>query len=197
VAGIKAGELFLQGDNPIALLLYWQVLTISALRPLYWVKTETGSGGNDMSERILVPFFAFVTLGWLAWVIFSSIRRYLLAKIQSGVQMKLLEKVDSSQTLLAYAETEPGRRFLDSLRVEQAEPAMPFRRILSGVQCGVVLSAFGVGMLVLHSSGVAPEREFTIFGTLTLALGIGFGVAAGASYLLSRSFGLLQHGSND
>jgi hypothetical protein len=150
-----------------------------------------------MSERILVPFFAFVTLGWLAWVIFSSIRRYLLAKIQSGVQMKLLEKVDSSQTLLAYAETEPGRRFLDSLRVEQAGLAMPFRRILSGVQCGVVLSAFGVGMLVLHSSGVAPEREFTIFGTLTLALGIGFGVAAGASYLLSRSFGLLQHGSND
>lgn len=150
-----------------------------------------------MPERILVPFFAFVALGWLAWVIFSSIRRYLLAKIQSGVQMRLLEKVDSSQTLLAYAETEPGRRFLDSLRVEQAEPTLPFRRILNGVQSGIVLSAFGVGMLVLHSSGVAPEREFTIFGTLALALGIGFGVAAGASYLLSRSFGLLQHGSND
>jgi len=149
-----------------------------------------------MREQVVVPFFAFVTLGWLAWVIFSSIRRYLLAKIQSGVQMKLLERVDSSQTLLAYAETEPGRRFLDSLRVE-AEPTLPFRRILSGVQCGIVLSAFGIGMLVLHSSGVAPEREFTIFGTLTLALGIGFGVAAGASYLLSRSFGLLQHGPND
>jgi hypothetical protein len=150
-----------------------------------------------MSEHILVPFFVLVTLGWLGWVIFSSIRRYLLAKIQSGVQMKLLEKVDSSQTLLAYAETEPGRRFLDSLRFEQAEPTMPFRRILSGVQSGIVLTAFGVGMLILHSSGVAPEREFTIFGGLALALGIGFGVAAGASYVLSRSFGLLQHGTND
>jgi hypothetical protein len=150
-----------------------------------------------MSERILVPLFAFGTLGWLAWVIFSSIRRYLLAKIQSGVQMKLLEKVDSSQTLLAYAETEPGRRFLDSLRVEQAEPTMPFRRILNGVQSGIVLSSFGVGMLLLHGYGVAPEQEFTIFGALALALGIGFGVAAVASYLLSRSFGLLQHGTND
>jgi hypothetical protein len=156
-----------------------------------------GKEEEYMSENIVVPFFVMATIGWLAWLIFSSIRRYLLAKMQSGVQIRLLEKVDSSQTLLAYAETESGRRFLESLRVEQAEPAMPYRRILSGVQSGVVLSAFGVGMLVLHSTGVAQEREFTIFGTLALALGVGFGFAAVASYLLSRSFGLLQRGSNE
>jgi hypothetical protein len=150
-----------------------------------------------MSENIVVPFFVMVTIGWLAWVIFSSIRRYLLAKIQSGVQLRLLEKVDSSQTLLAYADTESGRQFLASLRVEQGEPAMPYRRILSGVQSGIVLSAFGIGMLWLHSSGVATDREFTVFGALALALGIGFGVAAVASYLLSRSFGLLQPRSNN
>ena len=86
--------------------------------------------GKYMSENIVVPFFVMATIGWLAWLIFSSIRRYLLAKMQSGVQMRLLEKVDSSQTLLAYAETESGRRFLESLRVEQAEPATPYRRIL-------------------------------------------------------------------
>ena len=149
-----------------------------------------------MREQIVVPFFVMATIGWLAWVIFSSIRRYLLAKMQSGVQMRLLEKVDSSQTLLAYAETESGRRFLESLRVEQGEPTMPFRRILSGVQSGIVLSCFGVGMLLLHGYGVAPEQEFTVVGALALALGIGFGIAALASYLLSRSFGLLQRGSN-
>jgi hypothetical protein len=110
--------------------------------------------------------------------------------------MKLLEKVDSSQSLLAYAETESGRRFLESLRVEQVEPAMPYRRILNGAQSGLVLSAFGIGMLLLHSTGVAPEREFTIFGGLAVALGVGFILASAASYVLSRSFGLLQHGSN-
>jgi hypothetical protein len=148
-------------------------------------------------HQILVPLFVMATIGWLAWVIFSSVRRYSLAKVQSAVQMRLLEKIDSSQTLLAYAETEPGRRFLDSLRVDHAEPTLPFRRILSGVQTGIVLSSFGAGMLLLHGYGVAPEREFSIFGVLALALGIGFGVAAVASYLLSRSFGLLQRGSND
>jgi len=49
---------------------------------------------------------------------------------------------------------------------------------------------------VLHSTGVAPEREFTIFGGLALALGIGFVLASAASYVLSRSFGLLPRGSN-
>ena len=149
-----------------------------------------------MQEDILVPLFVCTMFGWVAWVIFSSIRRYLLAKMQSGVQIKLLEKVDSSQALLAYAETESGRRFLESLRVEQEEPAMPYRRILSGAQSGVVLSAFGIGMLVLHSTGVAAERGFTIFGGLALSLGIGFVLASAVSYVLSRSFGLLQRGSN-
>jgi hypothetical protein len=147
-------------------------------------------------HQVLVPLIVFVTGGWVAWLIFSSIRRYLLAKMQWGVQMRLVDKIDSSQTLLAYAETESGRRFLETLRIEQGEPTMPFRRILNGVQSGIVLSSFGAGMLLLHGYGVAPEQEFTIFGALALALGIGFGIAALASYLLSRSFGLLERGSH-
>jgi hypothetical protein len=152
--------------------------------------------GKYMSDDILVPFFIASMFAWIAWVIFSTIRRYSLAKMQSGVQMKLLEKVDSGQALVAYAETESGRRFLESLSVEQMEPAMPYGRILSGAQSGVVLSAFGIGMLLLHSTGVAPEREFTIFGGLALALGIGFVLAAAVSFVLSRSFGLLEGKSN-
>jgi hypothetical protein len=159
---------------------------------------EAGSVSEKRRDmhQVLVPLIVFVTGGWVAWLIFSSIRRYLLAKMQWTVQMRLVEKIDSSQTLLAYAETESGRRFLETLRVEQGEPAMPFQRILSGVQSGIVLSSFGVGMLLLHGNGVAPEQEFEIVGVLALALGIGSGIAALASYLLSRSFGLLQRGSH-
>jgi hypothetical protein len=144
----------------------------------------------------LVPIVLFAMIGWIAWVIFSTIRRYLLAKMQLSVQMRLLEKVDTSQTLLAYVESESGRRFLESLRVETGEPAMPYQRILGGARTGIVLIAFGVGMLVLHSTGAAPDEEFTVFGGLVLSLGIGFGLASVASYLLSRSFGLLQR-AND
>jgi hypothetical protein len=156
------------------------------------IRKEEKSMGSD----ILVPFFVASMFAWIAWVIFSTIRRYLLGKMQSGVQTKLLEKIDSGQALVAYAETESGRRFMESLRTEQMEPAMPYRRILSGAQTGVVLCAFGIGMLLLHSTGVAPEREFTIFGGLALALGVGSILASAVSYVLSRSFGLLQRGSN-
>src|SRR5260370_25631577 len=113
---------------------------------------------KDM-HKVLVPLFVFSTVGWVAWLIFSSIRRYLLAKMQWSVQMRLLEKVDSSQTLLAYAETESGRRFLESLRVALGEPTMSFQRIRRGVQSGIVVSSFGVGMLLLHGYGVAAERD--------------------------------------
>jgi hypothetical protein len=160
------------------------------------MRLEIFSGRGKLCIKFLSLCFCSLRVGGVAWLIFSSIRRYLLAKMQWGVQMRLLEKIDSSQTLLAYAETESGRLFLESFRVELGEPAMSFQRILSGVQSGIVLSSFGVGMLLLHGYGVAPEREFTIVGVLAVALGVGFGIAAVASYLLSRSFGLLERGSH-
>jgi len=44
---------------------------------------------------------------------------------------------------------------------------------------------------VLRSKLPFSDEAFTIFGTLAIALGVGFGVAAAASFFLSRSFGLL------
>jgi len=145
-----------------------------------------------MGHEVLVPFIVFFTIGWIAWVVFSSIRRHQIAKFQAGVQMKVLEKIDSSQSLLAYAQTEAGSQFLDSLAVERAERANPYKNILSGVRAGIMLIAFGAALLSLHSIA-GDEAQANIFiGTLSIALGIGFELAAGATYFLSRSFGLLN-----
>jgi fucose 4-O-acetylase-like acetyltransferase len=147
-----------------------------------------------MQENILVPFFVFFTIGWIAWVVFSTIRRHQVAKFQAGVQMKLLEKIDSSQHLLSYVETDAGRQFLNSLAVEQTEQATPYKSILSGVRAGIMLIAFGVALLSLHSLVGHEAQANTFFGTLAIALGIGFELAAAATYFLSRSFGLLNRG---
>jgi len=145
-----------------------------------------------MDHDVLVPFIVFFTIGWIAWVVFSSIRRHQIAKFQSGVQMKVLEKIDSSQSLLAYSQTEAGSQFLDSLAVERAEQATPYKNILSGVRAGIMLIAFGVGLLLLHSLAGNEAQANTFIGTLAIALGIGFELAAAATYFLSRSFGLLN-----
>lgn len=145
-----------------------------------------------MDHDVLVPFIVFFTIGWIAWVVFSSIRRHQIAKFQYGVQMKVLEKIDSSQSLLAYSQTEAGSQFLDSLAVERAEQATPYKNILSGVRAGIMLIAFGVGLLLLHSLAGNEAQANTFIGTLAIALGIGFELAAAATYFLSRSFGLLN-----
>lgn len=145
-----------------------------------------------MGHDVLVPFIVFFTIGWIAWVVFSSIRRHQIAKFQAGVQMKVLEKIDSSQSLLAYAQTEAGSQFLDSLAVERAERANPYKNILSGVRAGIMLIAFGAALLSLHSIAGDEAQANTFIGTLSIALGVGFELAAGATYFLSRSFGLLN-----
>jgi hypothetical protein len=140
---------------------------------------------------ILVPGSLFFMIGWIVWVLFSSIRRYKIAKFQADVQSRLLQRLDSSQSLLAYVETPAGQQFVEGLSTERVTP---YERILSSTQAAIIITAFGVALLVLRSKLPFSDEAFTIFGTLAIALGVGFGVAAAASFFLSRSFGLLDRG---
>jgi hypothetical protein len=140
-------------------------------------------------EDVLVPGSLFFMIGWIVWVLFSSIRRYKIAKFQADVQSRLLQRLDSSQSLLAYVETPAGKQFVEGLSTERVTP---YERILSSTQAAIIITAFGVALLVLRSKLPFSDEAFTIFGTLAIALGVGFGAAAAASYFLSRSFGLFD-----
>jgi hypothetical protein len=142
-------------------------------------------------EDIAVQGSLFFMIGWIVWVLFSSIRRYKIARFQSEVQTMLLQKLETGQSLLAYLETPGGRQFVDGLTTERITP---YERILSSTQAGIIIAIFGVALLVLRSRVENAEPAITVFGTLAIALGLGFGIAAAASYFLSRSFGLLDRG---
>jgi hypothetical protein len=141
-------------------------------------------------QDIVVPGSFFFLVGWIVWVLFSSIRRYKIARFQSEVQSRLLQRLDSSQSLLAYVETPAGKQFVEGLGTERITP---YERILSSTQAGIIITFFGVALLVLKAKVPFSDEAFTIFGTLAIALGLGFGVAAAASYFMSRSFGLFDH----
>jgi hypothetical protein len=70
---------------------------------------------------VVVPI-VFSFFAWLVGMIFSTIRRYKIAKLQAEVQTKLLEKVGSGQELLAYSQSDGGRKLSETLRVESASP---------------------------------------------------------------------------
>jgi hypothetical protein len=130
----------------------------------------------------------FSSFSWVAWLLFSSIRRYKVAQLQAEMQGRLLQRFDSPDALLGYAQSDAGRQFIKSLDIERSSP---YTQILKGVQVGIVFIFFGAGLLRLHAWNIGDEGAL-VFGTLALALGLGFGVAAAVSYFLSRSFGLLS-----
>src|SRR5215467_1068213 len=103
---------------------------------------------------------------WFAWVIFSTIRRYKIAKLQ------------------AYAQTEAGREMLESLKVERHSP---HARIIGALQTSIILISLGAGFLFLRGRISGAEAGFLLLGTLSTMLGIGFALSAVASYYMSKS----------
>lgn len=127
----------------------------------------------------------------LFWIVFSTFRRYKIAKVQAEIHAKVLEKFGSSADLVAFVSSEAGKKFLESATIEQA-PREPFARILTSVQLGIVLALGGLACLMVRHVVPESEQGFMIFGTLVLTVGVGFLLSAAASYRLSKSFGLLE-----
>jgi hypothetical protein len=145
--------------------------------------------GPDFIISVTVPsMFAF-----FVWMIFTTFRRYKIARLQADVQSRLLEKIGTGQDLLTYAQTDAGRKLLESLQVERVVHHAPYSKIIGALQAGIVLFFFGAALLWLRGHVSVPNVDgFTIFGALSIAVGTGFGISAAASYYLSRSFGLLN-----
>jgi hypothetical protein len=138
-------------------------------------------------EVILFPIF-FTLIGLVIWIIFSNIRRYKTTKLHAELQAKLLEKFGSGHELLDYVQSDAGKQFLESLSVE---PKTPYGRILGAAQVSVILILLSFAFLFLRGRVSGAEEGFLVFGTITLSLGVGFGLSAALSYYMSKSFGLL------
>ena len=138
-------------------------------------------------EDILVPIAVFTMIGWVVWVIFSSVRRYKTAKVQGEVAEALLARFDSAQAMLAYVETEGGRKFLSSLAQESGTA---YSSILDCTRWGLVFLIVGGTVCWMHAAGVV-DHDAQVMGILAVALGIGLEAAAVVSYYASRALGLL------
>jgi len=138
--------------------------------------------------------------GLIVWLIRTLIdyRRWnRLAKVQTDVHTKILDRFTANEDLLAYIQSPAGSKFLESTPIKlDAAPrsiGAPLGRILWSVQGGLVLVSGGiglhvVGMHVRHEAG-APLQAM---GVLAIALGIGFLVSAIISYGISQRLGLIE-----
>lgn len=142
---------------------------------------------------IFVTIGTFGSVGFFIWMVGDIIRRSKLAKAQSDMQTKLIDKFGSSQELLDYMKTEAGQRFIQAPPVEAPPQRNPYSRILRSITAGTILTFLGIGLLSIDS--YAGGHGFSVFGTIGLAIGLGFLVSAGISYFLSKSWGLFERES--
>jgi hypothetical protein len=155
---------------------------------------------NSDTAVMITLLGLMVAVVWIFRAILTHRRWNRMAKTQMEAHTKLVERFQSSQDLLAYMQTEAGKRFLESapipVEVEQ-RPSLsyPYARILWSVQSGLILGVAGAGFLFLRGRIPDASQGLLVFGTLAVALGVGFLLSAGASYALSKSFGLLNGAS--
>lgn len=155
---------------------------------------------QDTMEGIFI-FAIFSTvvsvLIWLIKTIVEQRRWSRLARVQTEVHGKLLDRFSSSEELMRYIETPAGKRFLESAPIpvdSGSKPvSAPIGRILWSIQTGLVAAAAGVGLQwVARSVDKDAAQPLFALGVVGLCVGIGFVISAIVSFILSRRLHLLE-----
>lgn len=139
-----------------------------------------------------------LTLTWLIRYVMGH-RRWLRAtKMHADLQSRLLERFAGNEDLMAYLQSPTGRHLLTVMPsvepVSTSSPiAAPFGRILWAIQAGVVLISGGTGLLIIRRYVIEEAGDMLLtLGVLAVSLGIGFGLASLASFVISRRLGLIE-----
>lgn len=175
-----------------------------ALERKVWPEPQHPWNHPSSMDRFMgdaVPFGVFLGIvGAVLWLVtqFLENRRWSrIFTLQNDVHNKLIEKFGSNQELLAYMDTEAGKRFLEAAPIPvgfDAEQRMPnaVSRVLTPLQIGVVLCLLGIGLLALRNSlGTEAHSPMLLLGTVVLMPGIGFIISAGLTWVLAAKLGLM------
>ncbi len=159
---------------------------------------------TEMTQNILGGLAAFAGVGiavsLLVWLIrtFVDYRRWSrLARVQTDVHTKLLDRFTQNEDLLTYIQSPAGAKFLASSPITlDAAPrsvGAPMGRILWSVQGGIVLLAAGVGLQFVSWQVAAEASEpLRALGIVSISLGLGFMASAVLSFAISKRLGLIE-----
>jgi len=175
------------------------------MQPTFYISEFSGrTFRQGPLDRIIEPIMVFCGFGLvtyaLAWLVRTLVdqRRWSqLARTQSDVHNKILDRFGTSNELLDYVKSPAGSRFLESapipLHAEQAPQNPPLARVLGSIQIGLILAAGSIGALLV-SNGYKDETGQGLYtlGVIGLCVGGGFVISAAVSLFLSRRLGIWQ-----
>ena len=183
-----------------------------ARNPSYYVPANSGppvlqdhdARVMDIWRQVLDGLAAFggfgMAIALLVWLIRTLVdyRRWkALAKVQTDVHTKILDRFTANDDVLAYIQSPAGSKFLQSspilLDAAPRSVGAPLARILWSIQGGVVLIAGGIGLEAVSSRlGDDASQPLHALGVLGIALGVGFVVSAIISFVISQRLGLIE-----
>jgi len=164
-------------------------------RPREVVSPELEFFGHDV-----IPFLVFVcfmvAVIWMVHVFLQNRRWTRMSRLQTEAHGKLMDRFGNNQEVLAYMQSEAGRRFLEAAPISiEAETGQRLPNVLSRVlmsfQVGAVLGLLGAGLLAVKNMTGDGATAMLVLGIVFFMPGIGFVVSAGVTWLAAMRLGLL------
>lgn len=146
-----------------------------------------------MDEKLAIAtvmISLFIAISFIVKSLIEGISRARVARAQADVMSRMIDRFGSSQELVAYLQSESGRRFIETVPENRSRP---HQRILNSLQGGAVLTVLGGGIMATQSFADDDGRKAAMaIGTIVMTLGVGLLVSALAAWYTSRSWGLLN-----
>lgn len=140
-----------------------------------------------MVRQIVTVIAVFGVVAWVSWLIFISVRQYMVARVQNAAQDKLLARVSSPESLEVFLASDTGKRFLLAL---EKDPYEAWFGIIRNLQTAVVFGVLGTALVAGHlvDRGSPGLLGFGIGG---LALAVAFALSGVVSFMMHRYAGLV------
>lgn len=129
----------------------------------------------------------FVFWAWVVWIILE----WRKLRYKSRLQSKMVDKFPTAQEFNDFLQSREGNKFLNFLKFNGLAPR---EKILSSLSKGIILSMFGISLIILGQIFTEEMKYFIAFGIVIVALGVGFLISTFISYKLSKKWGIIEEG---
>jgi hypothetical protein len=133
-------------------------------------------------------FFAMVA--FTVWVVVTGRRHRERMQFMADFTNRMLDRMASTRDFAEFIQSDAANTFLASLAPDRASTS-PQSGIFRTMQAGIVLTALGIGALVLDWRVTLEDPALTIVAGIAISLGVGFLLSSYASFRLAGKLGAL------